>query len=1026
MSPLCFWLLMCGLQFISGDGANLEYTVKEEEAAESFIGNIARDSKLYSIYTADDFQRLRYDFMLENEVTKKFTIDKVTSTLRNSERLDRESLCLLKRQCILSLDVGVYLLHLNTSHPDMKQILRLKITIEDINDHAPQFPSEAITLTVPESVPINHILSTSAAYDNDTGETNSVQSYQLIPKDGMFGLKVMKNPDGSTALGLEVKYKLDYETRRTFVLTVVAKDGGQPIPKSGTVRITVMVTDVNDNDPVFSKSTFNVTIVENAPLNVSILKLEAHDQDSELNGDISFRFSSRTSKRIKAYLKIDERTGDLYPIKLIDYEEDRMFRFLVEVSDSGSPPRSSQAAVTVTVEDVNDNAPQIIITLPPSEQNIIESAEVGTFIAHVSVFDADGGENGIVSCSIADDHFRLERFSDFNNYKIILNKSLDFEESVSHLVNVTCRDQGDIPRFNSTTFVVRVQDENDNPPVFLKEVISAHVMENTNVGFVFLTLTAADKDGPGNRDNIFSMIDELDSDFSVSPTGEVSVIKMIDRERTPYLQFVVIARDATISSLSSTATVEVVVDDENDNPPRFTMPHYQLYVYENKPVGSFVAKLNVSDEDEEIISQFRFSPQTDLSQVFSLESTTGVLRTVYQLNREDRKKFMFNVIVTDPFNTGNPLFIDHASVTVTILDVNDNSPSFIFPSTVNDSVYIAYHQPVGTIITTLVAEDLDIVDKEKLTFTIEQGNEKNLFFLNLISGEMIVAKELTSDNMGVYNLVVAAHDSGKPQHTTYSRLNVIVSRGNNTELVAGTSEDSQQYIVIVISLICVTIILCVAVFITICIIKKADRDRRKALKAKIVESQKVCVEDGSNSGSSVCGSPDSKYDNEVEQLKKKIKRELSFHVDEDSEPLDTTELTNGSSFSTFKNLTHYSSIDNKSPSTPQACSSVLTNNTCTPEHIQLKMGFYDNKKQDIQRLATERGLTRDMHKYPNTTQWLATSNVTVKRPEDTTSELSGGADTTDSGHGSNEDEQHGGQGSAIPRHDSVASRGTNV
>ena len=910
MMLLSCWLFIYGLCVVSGTGTNLEYTIKEEEATQSFIGNIARDSQLYTKYTAEAFQRLRYDFMQNDEVTQKFTIDKVTSTLKNSQRLDRESLCLSKKQCVLSLDVGVYLLNANTSLPNMEAILRVKITVEDINDHAPQFPNPTVTLMVPESVPVHQILSTSAARDNDTGHSNSVQSYELIPKEGMFGLKVMKNPDGSTALGLEVKHKLDFETLKTFILTIVAKDGGQPVPKSGSVIITVKVTDVNDNDPVFSRPMFNVSIVENSPLRVSILKLVAHDQDSNQNGKLSFRFSSRTSERIKAYLEINRATGDLYPIKLIDYEQDKKFRFLVEVSDSGSPQRSSQAAVTVHIEDVNDNVPQIIVTLPPSQQDIIESAEVGTFIAHVSVFDADDGENGEVTCSIADDHFRLERFSDFSNYKIILNKSLDFEKAPSHLVNVTCRDQGDTPQFNSTTFVVRVQDENDNPPLFLENVITAHIMENRNVGFVFLTLTASDNDGPVNRDNIFAMTDGSNSVFSVSPTGEVSVLKVIDRERTPYFQFGVVARDVALASLSSTAIVRVMVDDENDNPPRFTTPHYQLYVYENKPTDSFIARLNVSDADEQIISQFAFAPETDLSYVFSLERRTGVVRNVARLNREDRNRFTFNVTVRDPTNSGDPSFVDAAIVTVTVLDANDNAPSFVFPSTVNDSVYVAYRRPVGTIITTLIAQDEDTLDEGKLTFTVEQGNERNLFFLNLLSGEMIIAKELTSGDMGVYNLVVAVHDSGQPQHTTYSRLNVIVSHGNGTAVMTtGTTDESQQYIIIVISLICVTIILCVAVFITICIIKKADRDRRNALKAKMVESQKACVEDGSNPVSS--GSPDSRFENEVEQLKKKIKRELSFQVDDDTEPLDTTELTSGSSFSTFKNSTSYSSVGTK-------------------------------------------------------------------------------------------------------------------
>ncbi|XP_071087742.1 protocadherin-11 X-linked-like isoform X1 [Haliotis cracherodii] len=982
----------------------LNYDLQEEQNPDTFVGNIARDSKLYTSYSPSDFQLLRYSlFTQASKVAKKFSIDASSSTIRTTERLDREDECRGKKLCTLSIDVEVYMVKGNTETPDLKTIIRVNINLLDINDNAPTFPKNVVTLTVPESVAVNQELLTSGAVDLDTGENNSVESYELIPSDGMFGLKVIENSYGPADLGLVVKQSLDRETRSSFSMAVVAKDGGYP-QRSGSVTINVVVADVNDNRPLFVKEEFNVTVPEDTPMRTVILILTATDPDSDENGQLAYKFSDRTSENVKNVFTIDKDSGELSPRKKLDYEEEKEYRFRVEVSDLGNPSRSSQATVTVHIADVDDNAPQIIINMPPSSKDISEDTERGTFIAHVSVFDADSGNNGKVSCQIHDNHFVLQKFSDFDYYKILLNRSLDYEESPTHTVNITCEDGGIVPRKNSSSFTVKVKDVNDNPPSFNSDRINAHIRENNRYSDIVTILTATDPDGPGNNEVLYSIIsDPRDLVNLDSRSGEVRAAKIYDRESMPSFTITVKAEDAKDSRLSSTAVLSVFIDDDNDKPPRFTLPHFRFYVSESQHANSVIGKLNATDRDVDQNFSFSFSERSNVSKYFSIDSNTGIIRNKERLDREDHLRFDFGVVVSDP---NNSQFKDKANVTVFIKDWNDNTPIVVFPSDINNTVYVPYHRAVGSIILVIQAFDNDTEDNAKLTYTIEQGNDKELFFLNLHSGEMYIAKEMHSTDTGTYKLVVAAHDSGEPQLTSYANLNIIIT-ASNASLPFIIDNDAHQYIAIVITLVCVTSVLCVAVIITICIIKKIDKERRQTLKEKMQTQAAYTVDNVETMETGV--SPNKPYENEIDKLKRKIKRELSFTVD-DSHAMDTTAVT-GASFATFKNMTSYSSIDQKTLANPQACSSVLTNNTHTPEHTNLKMAHYAEKKREIHRLASERIQELDC----DTAHWL--SETEVKKADDVTSELSQGAET-DSGRGCSEEDSQSNRGSAVPHSDS--------
>jgi len=222
-------------------------------------------------------------------------------------------------------------------------------------------------------------------------------------------------------------------------LAVVAYDGGEP-PRSGTLVVDVEVRDVNDNVPSFpGNATFETTVDENVPVGTVIATLRAADADTGSNADISYRLSPETARDFGRTFGVRAGTGELFTRAALDHETRTEYALYVTASDrtgtgndivvddGAAGSLSSQALVMVRVRDVNDNAPRIDVHVLSSSSSsgpvarlrdvdaddvwhleVSEGVPEGTLVAHVTVQDADSGENGRFRCSVVEtDGFTL-------------------------------------------------------------------------------------------------------------------------------------------------------------------------------------------------------------------------------------------------------------------------------------------------------------------------------------------------------------------------------------------------------------------------------------------------------------------------------------------------------------------------------------------------------------------------------------------------------------------------------------------
>uniref|UniRef100_A0A8C0L9U6 Protocadherin gamma subfamily A, 4 n=1 Tax=Canis lupus dingo TaxID=286419 RepID=A0A8C0L9U6_CANLU len=638
--------------------AQIHYSVLEELDKGSFVGNIAKDLGLEPRELAERGARI-----VSRGRTQLFALNPISGSLVTVDRIDREELCAQSMPCLVSFNILV--------ENNMK-IYGVEIEIIDINDNFPRFRDEEVKVKINENAATGTRLALPFARDADVS-VNSLQSYQLSPNIH-FSLEEKSGDDGQKYPELVLEKPLDREKVAAHNLLLTALDGGDPI-LSSTMHIRVMVLDANDNAPLFSLPEYRVSVPENIPVGTRLLMLTATDPDEGINGELTYSFHNEDDKISKTF-QLDSKLGEILTLQSLDYEESRFYLMEVIAQDGGALLAS--AKVLITVQDVNDNVPEVILTSRAS--SVSEDCPPGTIIALFSVHDGDSGENGEILCSIPRNlPFKLEKSVD-NYYHLLTTKALDREEISNYNITVMVIDCGNPPLSTESYIYLNVADINDNPPIFPHTPYSTYILENNPRGISVLSVTAQDPDSGNNAKVTYSLAEDtfqgipLSSYVSInSNTGVLYALDSFDYEQVKDLQLWVMASDNGDPPLSSNISLRLFVLDQNDNVPEILYPSIptdgstgvELAPRSAEP-GYLVTKVVAVDRDSGQNAWLSYHLlKASEPGLFQVGLHTGEVRTARALLDRDALKQSLVVAVQDH---GQPPLSATVTLTVAIAD----------------------------------------------------------------------------------------------------------------------------------------------------------------------------------------------------------------------------------------------------------------------------------------------------------------------------------------------------------------------
>ncbi|CAH8447084.1 unnamed protein product [Heterobilharzia americana] len=546
------------------------------------------------------------------------------------------------------------------------QYIGLRITINDLNDNIPKWPQLFIVINVQEEVKIRQNFELPLANDPDYG-INSIQEYKLRVNEAeakYFKLIVEKNSVKNLSLFnfhlvLSVIGTLDRERQAWYNLSLLAIDGSKPY-NTGTLEITIHITDENDHSPIFSSQFYQAVISEDLeigsmiylsennetldnidPLGIlsddsstkHIKKYQIHatDPDEGINGEIEYYYATSTPKSVLENFELDKHTGLLYIAKALNYDiGPNEWNFQVIASDKGRPARSSTTTVAIRLNDANTHAPTIKSRIQLTEN----------YKTHLKRLNAD--------------------------YSLNNESILHIPENVKHT--------------NEPLVVLTVSDK------------------DTGLGGSFLCyLNSFDSKSFLKADNIMNIPNHIDSndyivsqlnreEFRLDFTGKLPkwkvyslyAITTFDREYDPIRQLHIICTDDGSPKMTSTYTLTVYIADENDNPPEFTEDQYKIHVLEenqpNSTVGRILATDKDADQNGKVNYKIEWSNQYKHYQNLFALTQDGKLIATQSLDRERVPNGYHFMVVA--FDSGEPSLSASTKIHVILDDINDCVPTF--------------------------------------------------------------------------------------------------------------------------------------------------------------------------------------------------------------------------------------------------------------------------------------------------------------------------------------------------------------
>ena len=671
-----------------------------------------------------------YDILPDSDT---FTISREGNILLTGD-LENEAVYTLRVFCI---DGGT---------PSLSSSVQVIIIVSPIRVGAPVFDQASYNISIPEDHPVlGDFLRVSATPEN----INIGVSYSIVDGEGdgadQFGIDPSSGSLFTTA-------RLNAVQKSTYYLFVSAQNVG-PNELSSRVIVSISVTDINNNVPVFTPSNFYRGIVsESAVQYQSIVSVTCEDGDLLENAEVSYQVSSSNS------LFDVSSDGVVFVNAALDYETSVDHTITITCRDSGTPPQSSTATVLIRVTPVNEYPPMFTMdtyTVP----DVAENTEVGSIVGQVAATDGDNGRDGMFSFRVIEPNPSFHVNSD--NGSITVIRPLDYETSPEHTLNVLVEDEGG--EASTAQLVIQLSDVNDNNPVLTPTAAAVDIHVSERAGFLVQRFVCEDEDTVPAGGPIVS-ITSSSPKFVLDANSQ---LVMNDTFDSPAVHNVIVYCDDRGGRSALTSAVAITIYEDRNLIPQFLPSNrYETTIDEGYYSDVVVYTVNADTQSGSPVTFTRYEGDSE----FSVDASSGAVRLNGTLNRQ--VKAVLHVIIQASANGHSSL----AVLIVRVRDVNDNVPTII---PVQQTIFVQETISPPASVSTIICEDSDEGSNGETFVSIPSGQVAAGLFGVTPDGVLSVVAALDYDSGATqYNITVMCSDRGSEPQTARGTVIIIVQPVN--------------------------------------------------------------------------------------------------------------------------------------------------------------------------------------------------------------------------------------------------------
>ncbi|XP_023245986.1 cadherin-23 [Copidosoma floridanum] len=689
--------------------------------------------------------------------------------VKNSSKLDFE----IRQEVIFTLVAR------ETVADEPKQSsVPVRVHVRDQNDNYPEFEYTIYNVSIPENPPFTAIVIEARATDLDSNffGTRGIKYTNLIGSiadalslNSNTGLITIKKPGPA----------FDRERFTRHYLTIEASDElGRG--NRNTAQLIINIVDVNDNRPVFLQNSYEAVLKENEWTFEKQVKVQAIDDDQGENSRVVY--SIEDGKYSRNFV-IDPENGTVFPIGPMDFEalprdrsesSQRQILLYVLVTDCGTPNQTSVVQLRVYFNDLNDEKPRFLDQ--PYKTTVKETEIGGTSILQVKAQDDDlSSPNNKITYRMVEGYGKFVIHPVTGWIKVAPGANLDLGDTptTEYKLSVIAMDNGiEIQNEVNTTVLVKISDVNNKPPVFINPGV-INIKEDTLIGtYILNDVIAHDPDTTSylHYRIVASSSEARSENGSLIPkdkynylahfkidkdNGSIQIVKVLDREIFDTMKLGIAVDDLAgeTGGQSTYATLDIIVEDVNDNHPKFSHPLYKYYVTENSKNGVRIGNVLAYDADKDREITYAFNDSPDVFPLINLDSKTGEMTVAGHIDREKYSWLNFTVKGSD---SGSPPKSSLVPVFVQVIDENDNNPYFM---TTTDNFTVPENAKVGTRVAVITALDRDEGDYGKVTYVLDKRLAEDKFAINPNNGSIVVIGTLDRETKDKYTLSIEARDN---------------------------------------------------------------------------------------------------------------------------------------------------------------------------------------------------------------------------------------------------------------------------